>query len=332
MRELNPGMLKEFGLTAKRVSREFGAYLCETDQGLYLVKSADDSEREMLFAHRVKEHLQEKGFEDTDRYCLTQEGQPWTLANREVLTVRRWIRGEEMDLAKAEDCRSLAKALAGMHCCCTGLELPEEPAVIPHYNDWPGRMERQMRRIRSLGKNIRRRGRMEEFDLLFLKALRTYEEDGQEAIAGLAGGCMDQVSERARQQRAFCHAQFSNHSVLFAKNKCLIHDFEGAQLAPPIMDLARLLEKALRKNKWNASCAKALLASYESERELSKEEKEVLYYYLLYPQRAWELAGEGYDRRSQWVPAVYRTKLEIFTELAEERRECLETMRILLLN
>ena len=98
------------------------------------------------------------------------------------------------------------------------------------------------------------------------------------------------------------------------------------------MDLARLLEKALRKNKWNASCAKALLASYESERELSKEEKEVLYYYLLYPQRAWELAGEGYDRRSQWVPAVYRTKLEIFTELAEERRECLETMRILLLN
>lgn len=325
-------MLKEFGLTAKRVSREFGAYLCETDQGLYLVKSADESEREMLFAHRVKEHLKEMGFDDTDRYCLTSEGQPWLLVNREVLTVRRWMRGEEMDLEKTEDCRRLAQSLAKLHLCCTGLELPAELAVIPRYDDWPGRMERQMRRIRSLGKNIRRRGRMEEFDLLFLKALRTYEVDGQEAIAGLSGGCMEKVSARAQEQQAFCHAQFSNHSVLFAKHKWMVHDFEGAQLAPPVMDLARLLEKTLRKNKWNASCGQALILAYEKERELMKEEREVLYYYLLYPQRAWELAGEGYDRRSQWVPAVYRTKLEIFTELAAERRKCLEAMRILLLN
>ena len=45
MRELNPGMLKELGLAAMKVSREFGAYLCETDQGLYLVKDTDASER-----------------------------------------------------------------------------------------------------------------------------------------------------------------------------------------------------------------------------------------------------------------------------------------------
>ena len=53
MRELSHETLEEFGLTVQRSSREFGAYLCETEAGLYLVKSVDNSERELRLAHQV---------------------------------------------------------------------------------------------------------------------------------------------------------------------------------------------------------------------------------------------------------------------------------------
>lgn len=326
MRELNPGMLKELGLAAMKVSREFGAYLCETDQGLYLVKDTDASEREVRLAHLIKEHLRVRGMEETDRYFLVDE-KPWIRWNRETITIREWLRGEEADLEQAEGRYKLGKALAWLHTHCTGLELPEDFNVFPHYQDWPGRMERQMRRIRSMGKTIRRRGRLEEFDLLFLKVLRTYETDGKEAIAGMENGCMERVSRKAREQRAFAYGVFSNHCVLFSGQRMLIHDFEGAQLAPPLLDLARLLEKTLRKNEWRAVCGQEVLDAYESVKELEKDEKQVLYYYLLYPGRAWDLAGEGYERRSQWIPSIYHNKLEQFMEGLEARKECLYALQ-----
>lgn len=327
MRELNPGMLKELGLTAKKISREFGAYLCETDKGLYLVKDTDASERELRFAHLIKEHLRAEGMEETDHYVLAEEGKPWIRLNRETITIRRWLRGEEADLEQAEGQRCLGEALARFHLHCKGLELPEEFNVFPHYNDWPGRMERQMRRIRGMGKTIRRRGRLEEFDLLFLKMLRTYEEDGKKALAGMENGCMEKVSRKAWEERAFAYGAFSNHCVLFSGKDMLFHDFEGAQLAPPLMDLARLLEKTLRKNEWKAACGEEVLNAYEAVKELKKEEKQALYYYLLYPSRAWDLAGEGYERRSQWIPGAYRSKLEQFMEKVEERRDCLQILQ-----
>lgn len=326
MRELNPGMLKELGLAAMKVSREFGAYLCETDQGLYLVKDTDASEREMRFAHLIKEHLRIRGMEETDQYLLIEE-KPWIRWNRETITIRKWLRGEEADLEQAEGRYKLGKALARLHTYCTGLELSEDFNVFPHYQDWPGRMERQMRRIRGMGKTIRRRGRLEEFDLLFLKVLRTYEADGKEAIAGMENGCMERISQKAQEQKAFAYGFFSNHCVLFSGQRMLIHDFEGAQLAPPVLDLARLLEKTLRKNEWKAVCGQEVLDAYESVKELEQDEKQVLYYYLLYPGRAWDLAGEGYERRSQWIPSIYHSKLEQFMEGLEDRRECLHALR-----
>ena len=62
-------------------------------------------------------------------------------------------------------------------------------------------------------------------------------------------------------------------------------------------------------------------------KELEKDEKQVLYYYLLYPGRAWDLAGEGYERRSQWIPSIYHNKLEQFMEGLEARKECLYALQ-----
>ena len=331
MRELNAGMLKDFGLNVKRYNREFGAYLCDTDQGIYLVKSVDYSERVMQCAHEAKEHLVRSGLKNVDEYALYSDGLPWALINREKIVVRRWLRGEEAELEKAEDCEKLGRALATLHNYCCGLEMPEEYGMIPRYDELPDRLERQMRRVRSMGKSIRRRGKLEDFDLLFLKALRMYEEAGKAAIDGLGSGCMQETAAWAKQEKMFCHGGFSNHSVLFSWDSALIHDFEEMQLAAPVMDLARLLEKTLRKNNWQLTGGLKLLQAYESVRTLRPCEKAVLYYYLLFPRRVWELAADGYSRRSQWVPALYRDKLEEQMSLAEEREAALAKLKMILL-
>lgn len=331
MRELNAGMLKDFGLNIKKYHREFGAYLCETDQGIYLVKSVDYSEREMKCAHAAKEHLKAAGMYDIDGYALYSDGQPWAMINREKIAVRRWLQGEEADPEQVQDCCRLGKALAKLHLYCQGLELPEDCPLIPRYNELPERLERQIRRVRSMGKNIRRRGRLEEFDLLFLKTMRLYEESANAAVAGLRDGCMETVAGWAAKEKMFCHGEFSNHSVLFSGEEMLIHGFEEIRLAPPVMDLARLMEKVLRKNCWRSEGALQLLEAYENLRKLCSEEKRILYYYLLFPKRAWELAADGYGRRSQWVPALYRDKLEELIGLSEEREDALEQIKMILL-
>ena len=73
------------------------------------------------------------------------------------------------------------------------------------------------------------------------------------------------------------------------------------------------------------------MQAYESVRTLRPCEKAVLYYYLLFPRRVWELAADGYSRRSQWVPALYRDKLEEQMSLAEEREAALAKLKMILL-
>ena len=331
MRELSHETLEEFGLTVQHSSREFGAYLCETEAGLYLVKSVDNSERELRLAHQVKTHLRQRGLTQTDAYMLTREGQPWLNQNREILTVRHWIRGNEAELAKPEVYRELGRVLGTLHTCCTGLELPEGIEAAHRYGELPDRLERQLRRVRFMGKNIRRRGRLEEFELMFLQVLRCCEDSAREALEGLRSGCAEENARWAEEERMFCHNAFSNHSVLFGKDGYLIHDFEAVQLAEPVMDLARMMEKLLRKNGWRTEPAWELLSAYEEARTLRPYERKVLYYYLLYPKRVLELAAEGYEKRSWKVPAQYRNKLQEFLEQCEERRRSLEQLKMNLL-
>lgn len=51
MREFSPALLEPFGLRSKRITRAYGAFICDTNQGVVLVKEAAQPE-EVLWADR----------------------------------------------------------------------------------------------------------------------------------------------------------------------------------------------------------------------------------------------------------------------------------------
>ena len=121
------------------------------------MKSVDNSERELRLAHEVETHLCQRGTDTTDVVCADagraavaepEQGDPYCTA---------LDTGQRSGMAKPEACRELGRVLGTLHTCCTGLELPEGIEAPRRYGELPDRLERQLRRVRFMGKNIRRK-------------------------------------------------------------------------------------------------------------------------------------------------------------------------------
>jgi spore coat protein I len=137
MKEFSASILEPFGLRAKRVTRAYGAFICDTNQGIVLVKEANEPEEVLWFAHGAKEHLARKGFWCTDRYQLNCNEKILGEQSGEVYTVRSWMRSEEAKLTDQDCALRMAAMLGRMHGAARGYDAPTQSRRINRCHDWP---------------------------------------------------------------------------------------------------------------------------------------------------------------------------------------------------
>ncbi len=86
--------------------------------------------------------------------------------------------------------------------------------------------------------------------------------------------------------------------------------------------------KVLKRVDWDINFAKAIIEAYNSVSPLSKEEYQVLYAYLQFPQRYWRLANRYYYNEVNWGQGTFTNKLqsiinekEKYLKLLDEKEE-----------
>ena len=326
MKEFSAGLLEPFGLRAKRVSRAYGAFICDTNQGTVLVKATEEPEEVLRFAHGAKEHLARRGFRGTDRYLLNQEGQIWAEQGGERYTVRCWLRAEEADLSQGDCGVRMAALLGRMHRAAAGYEAPEQSRVVNRCFEWPQRVYKESRKLQGYGRMLRKNGRYTEFDLMVLAGLPEAQEQAEEAQRFFMGDGLARLAERTDREKAVGHGAYSDHTVLLGRSQSMITDLEGCCYMIPVVDLAVLLERAMRKNDWEAALGFAMLEGYDRWCPLGTEERQMVYAMLLYPTRFCQLCGEAYHLKRSWMPIAYKRKLEELQRLQEKRKEFLKQL------
>ena len=329
MRDFNPQVLGMFGIMRHyRVTRAYGAYICETPLGLKIIKESHESEGELLFAHSVKEHLYQSGFRCIDRYCVTEEGLPYVEFNKELLTVRNWIGGDEAELESLEDAMLVARQLGQMHTFCTGLDPMEGSRISMRWYGVPERMEKRLRQMQGFCKMVRRSSRYTDFDLLFLDHFQEHYDEAKEASELMSGPEYQSEAHLAETQWAFGHNNYSNHCVYKARGQLLIAGFEKSCFMLPILDFVKLYEKILRKYDWDYDIGMRILEEYEKCQKLNPWEEKILFASLLFPERFWILAEAAYSSKRNWIPQVYWRKLEEITEQKNQRQHFLRRFRM----
>jgi len=330
MKDFSVSLLEPFGLRAKRVTRAYGAFICDTNQGIVLVKQTEETEAVLQFAHGAKEHMAQHGFAGTDRYLLSYEDMIWAEQGGERYTVRRWLRAEEADLTRAECGVQMAMLLARMHRAGAGYEADAQSMGNNCCYEWPQKIYKYNRKLQGFGKMLRKNGRYTEFDLMVLSILPEAQEQAAKAQDFFMSDRFAGLAQRADNDRLVGHGNFSDHTVLLNGTQSMITDLESCAYMIPVVDLAVILERVMRKTNWNVSLGARMLEGYDRWFPLQPEEKEMIWTMMLYPSRFCQICSEAYHMKRSWMPIAYKRKLEELQAQQEKRKEFLHQLYYIL--
>ncbi len=321
-------ILEQYPFEVKQTTKGRGALICDTSDGLKILKEYKGSEGRADFLYRLLHFLAEHGQEQID--CIVRTKEEKTLArdiDGTAYMVRNWYEGRECDTKSREDILRAIRQLADIHNI-----LRTFPDEIPDYlqiqedslflqND---RHTKELKKVRNFISNRRKKNDFEmeflrSFDLFYMEAqsvvalqkeLQGYEGlDGDHGIYGI------------------CHGDYNQHNVVFLRQGITVLNFEKASYDVQVADLGNFMRKILEKHNWNMGLGMDMLKAYNMVRKLSHQEMEQLYIRLAYPEKFWKIANYYYNTSKAWVCGRNLEKLEKFIMQNEERENFLHLIR-----
>ena len=239
-------ILEQYPFEVKQTVKGRGALICETSQGLKILKEYRGSEGRADFLYRILQFLAGHGQEQVD--CIVRTHEEKTLA-RDVdgtaYMVRDWYEGRECDTKSREDILRAIRQLADIHSILR--TFPEE---IPDYlqiqdDSLLRENERHTRELKKVRNFIYNRKKKSDFEMEFLHSFQPFYEEALKVVA-LQQKLQDK-GEAGEQQEIYgiCHGDYNQHNVVFLRKGMAVLNFEKASYDVQVADLGNFMRKIL---------------------------------------------------------------------------------------
>ena len=245
-------VLSHYGLTASGTMRVRGALLCHTEQGDKLISEFGTAEEKLEQRYLLQCRITESGLLRCDQILRNEEG---ALATRGddggTYIVRNWYPGRECETGNSEDLIRASDALARLH---TAAHLP----VKMEYRR-ESLVEECIRHnveIRKIRKYLQTKKKKNEFEKLLLASAGPYLEQGERAAAEMKASSYEKLRQRADEEGAVCHGEFSQHNILLENGRGeTAVNFDKWNFDLQVADLGYFMRKILEKHGWSERAA-----------------------------------------------------------------------------
>ena len=321
-------LLAQYDLMVYRAGRVKGAWLLETDRGYKNLGSVNYSEGKISFEQKVKQLAVSNGFTEVDLYVPNKEQKflvqgPYS----EQYVMRNWFYGEECNAKSREQVLMTVETLAKLHNCLAGLSLSEaerEFCKQPFVTETLERRNKELRRVRTY---IRSKKQKTLFEQKFLSQFDLQFSQAEQARELLDEKKYEIYYNDKIESGSMLHGNFTHHSVLLLPSKTMaVTGFDKAVCGIQIHDFYLLFRKMMEKWEWDVSLGDDMLETYNHIRPIPKEEWNLLYLLLLYPEKFWKVANQYYNNRKSWIPEKNMQKLLQTMEQAEQKEKSIRAL------
>ncbi|MDO4337937.1 MAG: CotS family spore coat protein [Eubacteriales bacterium] len=296
--------LEQYGLTARSSSRTRGALLCQTEQGLLIIREFHGSEKKLKKQQELLLTLRDHGCR-VDSYLENQEGNLVTRDRDNIpFTLQHWYEGRECDTRSREDILRSVRTLACIH---KVMKLP----LVDDYTEKSLEAEytRHNQELRKIRKFVRRKGPASPFEKDFVSSVEWFLAKGDEALLMLRDSGYEALRRAALDQGRICHGEYNQHNVLMTKTDTAVTNFGHWGYDIQMADLYRFMRKILEKYNWDVSLAREMLKTYHKEYSISPEEWQNLKIRFTYPEKYWKLSNYYYSHNKAWISEKNMEKL-----------------------
>lgn len=297
-----------YGLEVRNLFPYKDMSMAVTSGGRKVLKRIPFSAERIRFVHGAKEHLAQKNFTRVDKYLCTLSGEPYFIFNNSCYTLVDFIDGRESSFDNDNDVRRAATLLAQMHMASRGYQAPEGCKNQEELGKMPGYFEKRLDDIRKMRKQARK-GKT-RFDELFVQYSDYFIETGARTVAQLASSDYAALVGRTREEKLFCHHDYTHHNIIMEGEKASVINFDYCCYELRIYDIANFIRRKMRKCDWDISKTELILQCYNSVEPLSSEELSVMGIILQFPQKFWRVVNRYYNSRRSWSERSFVLRLQ----------------------
>ncbi len=320
MNDRSVNLLENYDIEVLRTWKGRGAILCETKQGILILKEYAGRKEKAVFQDALLSMVQEKGFKNVERILKNKEQELLTQDQDGTFYIlKTYFEGRECNVRDMEECRQAVKTLAKLHIAARMEEDLLPGFCTPRYAHME--FEKHNRELRRVRKYLKDRGQKTDFEICLLK---NYDYFFNLAL---------QITEELRffqdkkESRFVCHGDFQYHNIILCGDEMNLINFEKCAVDSPVRDLYLFMRKLLEKSGWADNIGFELVNTYDRIRPMDKNEYLQLYYRLAYPEKFWKIVNFYYNSGKAWIPGKNLEKLKKVTEQEKDKQLFLEKFK-----
>lgn len=329
MRENELAILDQYDINVRNTRKVRDAVLCETEQGLFLVKELHFSEKRLSVLEYLGEHLRKQGCENIDWILKNKESQLFSVSeegNRYFL--KKWFAGKECDIHKEKDVLDAIVNMTKIHRALRDADTEDEEgnrtiAQAADLREVYFRHNREMKKVRSFMRDRVGKG---EFETAFLKHFPAMFSCADSALEQLRASNYETLLAHSREAHTLIHGDYNYHNILMTYGGIASTNFEHVEENVQVTDFYYFLRKVMEKNHWSATLGDKMINCYQRHLSFQEGELEYIAICLAYPEKFWKVANSYYRSRKVWIPAKNSEKLELVLKQTEEKKDFLKTI------
>lgn len=309
-----------WGLKAKKIRKVRSVFKVTTDEGVYCLKPVRDKETRLHFFDSVLGYAADQGFPILAPYIRTQSGELVGVNAEQRLILSPWIQDtNEIDYRNIEEVTKAAVVLGQFHYATQGY-LPEEGIrVKDKQGKWVEKLAQRTRDVQCFIEKAKKSNN--KYDQYFLEYAGWILNETSEAYFAMRASDYYEKVEESTELCQMCHGDPSKRN--FIKNRqgeVFLIDFDSMKSDLPVVDLWRFLRRILSRDQWKMEKIKPIIDGYISQFPLDRRDFEILYSFLLFPEKIWRNAHKYYERQG-WDGWSHDRLLKNFKRLVAQKED-----------
>lgn len=318
-------VLQQYEGSVKHVRRGRGAWICEYEDGIRLLKEYKGTLKRLEFEAEVLQAVRAGGMQQVDQYVRNQEQQLLSIAaDGTKYILKDWYQDRECNLREPREILFAISCLAELHHLLRQIEYSGEwtlGSILSLNND-----EEMLRHNKELVRTrnyISSKRKKTEFELCVMGNYAMFYEQALEAQKGL-----ELLRKSSGKDQLFlCHGDLNQHRVLFGDGYVAFIEFNKMHLGVQMEDLYHFMRKVMEKQNWDEQLGMAMIEAYDQVLPISQTEMSWLYYLFLYPEKYWKQLNYYFNANKAWIPARNVEKLHTLEYQQDNRNHFLSKIK-----
>lgn len=294
-------IFEQYQVTVYRTVKARGGYICDTNQGVRLVREYNGKEEGLLKQAFLTDELEKRGFY-TDTFVRTKEGK--IVAQDEdyrTYYMKSWFDGRECDASNMRELVEAAKLLGKLHNVLS--EISFEPDQVHQAKTWEDLFSRRTKELNSVKNYLRAKKKKNSFEEMVQENIDYFLQKAQMARELL-------LQCQQLPEKRMCHGSYNHHNIIMTEEGLVVTNFSKASIGYQVTDLYDFLRKMLEKYEWDMKIGMRLFEGYCQERELSAYERQFLGVLFCFPEKYWKIVNHYYNSNKAWFPDKDMEKLK----------------------